>query len=329
MPLISIIVPVYNVEPYLPRCINSILSQSFGDFELILVNDGSSDGSGAICEEYARKDSRIHVIHQANAGPSVARNTALDWVFANSDSQWLTCIDSDDWVHPEYLATLYQAVLDTKLPISSCGYIKTNGEESSIDPHSLTADFLNAEDFFVKRNVNAIVVWGKLYRREFFRNIRYPAGKIHEDESITYKLLFSIGTVAYVDAPLYSYYQNPKSIMGSPWSPKRLDMLPAIYGRLSFFRRNHYEGAYLFQTEQLLRISMLYLQRISEGCHPDIQKKHKRFALRYYRKALSLCRKTGQFPFHKYFYLYETAYPRAMALYWNIKGILAKLRKGS
>ena len=120
MSIISVIVPVYNVEPYLNRCVDSILEQTFTDFELILVDDGSPDNCPAICDEYARKDSRIHVIHQKNGGLSDARNAGIDWVVANSDSQWISFVDSDDWVHPMYLFTLLSAVKTTNTYVSVC-----------------------------------------------------------------------------------------------------------------------------------------------------------------------------------------------------------------
>ena len=109
MPTISVIVPVYKVEPYLNRCVDSILRQTYQDFELILVDDGSPDRCGEICDEYARQDGRVHVIHKENGGLSDARNAGIDWVEANSDSQWLIFADSDDWVHPELLARLLDA----------------------------------------------------------------------------------------------------------------------------------------------------------------------------------------------------------------------------
>ena len=109
VPKVSVIVPVYKVEAYLHRCVDSVLNQSFSDFELILVDDGSPDNCGAICDEYAQKDSRVHVIHKTNGGLSDARNAGIDWAFANSDSQWLTFIDSDDWVHRDYLKLLLGA----------------------------------------------------------------------------------------------------------------------------------------------------------------------------------------------------------------------------
>lgn len=121
MAVISIVVPVYNTEVYLRRCVDSILDQSFTDFELLLVDDGSTDGSSSICDEYAAKDSRVSVIHQCNAGVSAARNAGLAYAFSESETQYLTFIDSDDFVAPTYLYTLYQALLDNNADISVCG----------------------------------------------------------------------------------------------------------------------------------------------------------------------------------------------------------------
>jgi len=123
---ISVIVPVYNSEKYIARCVDSVLSQTFSDLELILMDDGSSDASPAICDAYARQDPRVHVIHQKNAGVCVARNNALDWVFANSNSQWLFFIDNDDWMHPETLERLHKAALEADLHFAISGYELTS-----------------------------------------------------------------------------------------------------------------------------------------------------------------------------------------------------------
>ena len=112
MPQISVIVPVYRAEKFLHRCVDSVLGQTFRDFELILLDDGSLDGSGAICDAYAARDSRVWAIHQKNAGVCAARNTCLDWVLSNSDSQWIFFIDNDDWMHPETLERLHRAALE-------------------------------------------------------------------------------------------------------------------------------------------------------------------------------------------------------------------------
>ena len=124
MPQISVIVPVYRAEKFLHRCVDSVLGQTFRDFELILLDDGSPDGSGAICDAYAARDSRVRAIHQKNAGVCAARNTCLDWVLSNSDSQWIFFIDNDDWMHPETLERLHRAALEQGTKIAVCGYAR-------------------------------------------------------------------------------------------------------------------------------------------------------------------------------------------------------------
>ena len=122
--LISVIVPVYKVEKYIHRCVDSILTQTFTDFELILVDDGSPDNCGIICDEYALKDNRIHVIHKENGGLSDARNAGIDWAFENSNSEWLTFIDSDDWVHPKYFEAMVRAAQIYRTEIAICNYLE-------------------------------------------------------------------------------------------------------------------------------------------------------------------------------------------------------------
>ena len=117
---ISVIVPVYKVEAFLSRCVESILAQTYRDFELILVDDGSPDNCGVLCDGYALRDSRVHVIHQENGGLSAARNTGIDWVFANSVSRWIAFVDSDDWVHPDFLKVLYETAEKTLCKLSVC-----------------------------------------------------------------------------------------------------------------------------------------------------------------------------------------------------------------
>ena len=247
MPTISVSVPVYKVEKYIHRCVDSILAQTFTDFELILVDDGSPDTCGAICDEYAAVDSRVVVIHQANGGLSAARNAGIDWAFANSESQWLTFIDSDDWVHPEMLKRLLDAAVLNNVSISVCGYAKTQGEEPIIGDQDLVPVIWNPEDFFVAHNVNATIACAKLYRKECFQEIRYPAGKIHEDEFTTYRLLFSFPKTVVIRAPLYCYFQNPTGITGSRWNPNRLAALDAFEEQILYFRSCCYQAAYQFR----------------------------------------------------------------------------------
>lgn len=235
MALISVIVPVYKVEAYIYRCVDSILEQTYQDFELILVDDGSPDCCGAICDEYAQKDSRVHVIHQTNGGLSAARNAGIDWAFANSDSQWLTFIDSDDWVHPEMLERLLANAVKFKVNVSICGYALTQGETNELKSAEFQNQTWEPETFFVNHNTNAVVAWGKLYQKECFAEVRYPVGKIHEDEFTTYKILFAEQSVAVTDMPMYFYYQNANGITKSDWTPRRLDVWEAFEAQIAYF----------------------------------------------------------------------------------------------
>lgn len=150
MPTISVIVPVYKVEPYLNRCVDSILRQTYQDFELILVDDGSPDRCGEICDGYARQDSRVHVIHKENGGLSDARNAGIDWVEANSDSRWLIFADSDDWVHPELLARLLDAATAFDLKISVCGYQETEGADPAVLPENMRPCRWTPKQFYME-----------------------------------------------------------------------------------------------------------------------------------------------------------------------------------
>lgn len=235
MPAISVIVPVYKVEPYLNRCVDSILRQTFVDFELILVDDGSPDRCGEICDGYARRDSRIHVIHKANGGLSDARNVGVDWVEKYSDSKWLTFIDSDDWVHPQMLSRLLCAAEALGVNISVCGYQQTAGADPAVLPEDMVPVQWTPKQFYMTRFVNATVAWGKLYSRSCFQNIRYPVGKIHEDEFVTYRLLFAQPSVGVISAPLYAYFLNPSGIIHSGWSSKRLHAWQAYDQQIAFF----------------------------------------------------------------------------------------------
>lgn len=232
---ISVIVAVYKMPEFLPRCIDGILGQTFSDLELILVDDGSPDNCGEICDAYAAKDSRVHVIHKENAGVCVARNTGLDWVYANSGSQWIFFHDNDDWIHPQTLERLHAAAVKHKTNIAICGYQETEGEEPVICPEQLEAVCRTPKDFYRQHFVNATVCWGKLYHRDCFESIRYPAGKYIEDEFVTYRLLFACGQLAVIPAPLYAYYINRAGISKKAWVPKRLDAWEAYEQQIAFF----------------------------------------------------------------------------------------------
>ena len=244
MPRVSIIVPVYKVETYLRRCIDSVLAQTCRDFELILVDDGSPDKCGEICEAYAAEDSRIHALHRINGGLSAARNTGLEWVLEQSSSEWITFLDSDDWVHPRYLELLLQAITETGLNLAVGGFRRTT-EDGDLPELSdvITAQAVGTESFYCADKVTATVAWGKLYRKADFAQIRYPEGRIHEDELTTHKLLFRYPEIALVKQPLYQYFQNQQGIMRSSWNPKHIAEVDGMHEQLQFFHSHGFSKA--------------------------------------------------------------------------------------
>lgn len=327
MPLISVIVPVYKVELYLRRCVDSILTQTFTDFELILVDDGSPDNCGAICDEYAQKDSRIHVIHQQNGGLSAARNAGIDWAFANSDSQWLSFIDSDDWVHPCFLEYLYRAVQETDAKVSACGIRKVEGEVELLEA-KYHAESMPWDRFYLADWARGVVAWNKLYEKELFYELRYPVGKIHEDEFLTHRLLARAETVSFIDAELYMYFQNPTGIMKSSFSLKRLDAIEAIKGQCAFAKKNqHTELFASFRIKLISKLSVLIAE--CNGCS-DLREDQKKQTLRYLRAELRPLlfeqrKSVAHLKDQKWYY--ECAYPRLMWVYWTCIAFAGRIKR--
>ena len=269
MPKISVIVPVYNVERYLGRCVDSILAQSYENLEVILVDDGATDSSGSICDDYAARDSRVRVIHKENAGVCVARNTGLDWVYDHSDSQWIFFHDNDDWIHPETLQRLYEAALEQNTRISICGYEMTEGPDPEIHPEQLVPVAWTPKQFYLEHFVNATVCWGKLYHRDVFEGKRYPPGKYIEDEFLTYRLLFAQETLTVIPAPLYAYYYNESGISKMRWTPKRLDSWEAYEQQIAWFEKLGDRELVRFRVRNYVDMLLPYFQAAREA---DAQK---------------------------------------------------------
>lgn len=212
---ISVIVPVYRVEQYLPQCVDSILAQTLSDIEVILVDDGSPDRCPAICDEYAARDSRVRVIHQENGGLSAARNAGIE----RANGEYLCFIDSDDWISPEYCKRLWEAVNSTGADMAACRMARFSGEvreqgQVSFEPVEATvmeyADFLRRQ---MGRQIE-MGVCNRLFHRSVFNTLRFMPGRLHEDIVFAGDLLSLEGCrVAYVDLPLYDYRQREDSIV--------------------------------------------------------------------------------------------------------------------
>lgn len=228
---VSIIVPVYKVEKYIRHCIDSVLAQSFLNWELILVDDGSPDNCGSICDEYASRDGRIRVIHKKNGGLSSARNAALD-SFPNG--YYVTFLDSDDFWHKDYLTTLIKIGMDNDADIVQCGSVR--GCEL-VFPNNVVKEQIglyNNHSVFLSEAAN-IVMWGKLYRTYLFNDIRMPVGLYNEDDWTTWKLYYQAKTIVTTTKKLYYYTVNENSIMSSLKKKPDLRYFAAYDERISFF----------------------------------------------------------------------------------------------
>ena len=237
MPEISIIVPVYNVDKYLENCIESILSQTFKDFELILVNDGSTDNSGKICDIYDKKDCRIRVIHKNNAGLSSARNTGLDIACG----KYIGFVDSDDSIHPRMYEILYDLIKKYDSDISCCNYKKIynifkceyeNVNSLEVIEMSNVEAIKNLYD--KELGVKLVIACNKLYRKSLFNKIRYKVGRLHEDEFMAHRILYNCKKITYVDNELYYYLQREGSIMSKISYKRKVDTLLSKSDRMRF-----------------------------------------------------------------------------------------------
>ena len=280
---ITVIIPVYKVEEYLPRCIDSILAQTFPDFDVVLINDGSPDACGEICDMYAKRDQRIHVIHQKNGGLSSARNAGIDWAFTNSKSQWLSFVDSDDWIHPLYLEALFSAAIDSKAEMAICEFTRTNGEQLPFIEKS-TYEIWKPEEFYLEYLTNATVAWGKIVKKKYFQQIRFPNGKIHEDEFTSYRILFQLDKIVFVKQPLYAYYQNSNGIIRGTWTIARLANLEALEMQIDYFEKLGFFEIAKRRFFSLLKSNLYNQNKVLES--RDMTEKEKRKTVSRLKKQL-------------------------------------------
>lgn len=235
---ISIIVPVYNVEKYIRECIDSILEQTFSNFELILVDDGSTDHSAYICDEYNNLDKRITVIHKENGGLSSARNAGLDI----ARGRFITFIDSDDFIDKEFCKSMLKKMVDSNADIVICDFVRFESipiilEKNSAKTNEKYLDGLVAcEELYSDKAVKFTIVCGKVYKSDLFKNLRFPLGKIHEDEFLIHKLYYYSKKIIEIPNQFYYYRIHYNSITMQRFSIKRYDAIEALDQRISFFK---------------------------------------------------------------------------------------------
>lgn len=232
MPLISIIVPVYKVEQYLRNCLNSVLVQSYNNWELILVDDGSPDRSGDICDEYAKSDERIKVVHMANGGVAAARNVGVTF----AKGEYASFLDGDDFLHLDYIRDLVRLSQEHQADIVQCNFVR--GKEDSFPTfigRVLVRDY-TPRDIFVT-DVAQVIVWGKLYRTEILKGIVIPEGRYFEDDLVTWRWYYAVKKIVVTSRPYYYYTCNDTSIMTQHKKKPNLSFIDAYDERIAFFRR--------------------------------------------------------------------------------------------
>lgn len=265
--LVSIIVPVYNVESYLKKCIESILAQSYRNFELILVNDGSTDTSEDICRDYERKDDRIVLINKSNGGLSDSRNTGIE----QAKGVWMLFVDSDDWIDENLCNRCIEHAYETNSDIVVFGLIKVfkdkhikmsvNDIQSGVIEKNKAMSLLGDDGF-------GNYAWNKLYKRELFKDIRYPVGKYLEDIGTTCYLFEKANRISYLKEYYYYYLQRNNSIMHSMSSEKAYDQFELRLYQNRFFK-NNYPEACVLSNEALVRSAITYCLYFCEDQEED------------------------------------------------------------
>lgn len=220
-PLISVIVPVYNVEKYVGRCLTSIINQSYTNLEIIVVNDGSTDNSFSVCKEYAAKDNRIKLITQENRGLSGARNTGL----RHYTGEYVTFVDSDDWIHRNMIEFLYNVLMRHDSEMSLCASLRVSEEMIPDKEHKEIEDKTYTYDKFMKLFLNGTFTacWSRLFRKDIVSDFEFPEGLNSEDFIYMYEAIRRIKTVASINLPLYYYYVREDSIVNENFNIKKFD----------------------------------------------------------------------------------------------------------
>lgn len=306
--LVSVVIPIYKVEEYLPACVDSVLSQTYRNLEVILVDDGSPDRCPEIADQYAKLDKRVRVIHQKNGGLSAARNSGLQI----ATGEFITFIDSDDYISPEYVEVLCRAAEECDADISICDYRKVTDADrlSRVDIGTGRKIFSNIdclkETYCPVRHGMEFIACAKLYRRCLFQKyqILYPVGKLHEDVFTTYQLMYYSDRIVWCDAALYFYRVRSDSIMNCSFDLRRCSILEATVSACEFYLEKGEYGllryalnAHMRSTVQLCcRIRLQYhgidkvetIKKICLRCRRDLQKYAKVAGLPYHKRLFYL-----------------------------------------
>lgn len=282
-PLISVIVPVYNVEPYLRDCVDSILAQTYTNLEIILVDDGSPDNCPAICDEYAAKDARVIVIHRENGGLSDARNAGL----SVCRGEYIMFVDSDDLLTANAVEVLYNLAKEQQVPFVIGGHQRFNKSSETVEqPESLQVKRFSKTEAMEDILRNGCASWGRIYHHSIHKDILFPKGEINEDEAIVLQILDRCENAVKTDQVVYLYRCRPESITTTKFSPKKLDWYRHCKANLEWIREHHpelendaaerYRGALLWSLTEIALSDQSYKNKVIHLCE-ELQAEKKLF----------------------------------------------------
>lgn len=294
--LVSIVIPVYNVQNYLARCVDSVLLQTHENIRVWLVDDGSTDGSSLMCDEYAVRDNRVRVIHKVNGGLSSARNAALNQIYsldASERGEFIACVDSDDWVEPDYVEFLLGLVEATGADVAQCGHYIDFSAKRSVekDKDHSTRVFSgeSAIESLLRNGPYDVTAWNKLYRTEVLEGVRYPEGRSYEDTATAHLIADRARFVVVCMEPKYHYVQRYESIAnGTKWSDSKYDLVEAG-DEMAAWAVEHYSGLSGAALEKRIFVRLSTLaQMVNTGHYDNARIREMRaFVVRGARKLLA------------------------------------------
>lgn len=323
---IDVIVPVYNVEKYIDKCIKSILEQEYSELHVILIDDGSTDASGKICDEYAKKDKRIEVVHKNNGGLSDARNTGLKL----SRNEWIAFIDGDDFIHPSYFKKMMSVMENYNTDVVVTGVEKISEEHiEAFDKEICSGTDIvvieknNILKQLVERDELTVIQCNKLFRKEILDGIEFPVGRKHEDTFVIHEELYKCNRIAYIEESLYYYVQRSGSIMHSEGIESVLDAIDALVARIEFFKEHSCNSDLQWASNMLFKYIMWKYEEAVEGKDTAketvLSKKYTEYYKHYYTLTLGLSNDYVVFAIIPSFFWYWIKVEK------TLKGIYAKL----
>lgn len=314
--LVSIIIPVYKVEKFLKKCIESVLKQTYENIEVILVDDGSPDKCGEICDDYAKLDKRIQVIHKENGGLSSARNYGLDI----SNGEYIAFVDGDDYIADDFIESLLVEIINTGADLVMCSLVDV--DEAGVitkryyfEPGFVDCDLFWYNLYYGSKYELGMVAWNKLYKKSLWQMLRFPVGKIHEDEYILHKVIEQCSLIRVIDEVLYYYVRHASSITKGI-SFKRLDCAEAYLDRTNYFIEC---GKTKFARTSLIRAILISIEVYNKNCINSREEKDVYKGIRM--RIKKICVKIFKRPVLKKEYLYAILYfinEKIFLFFWHL-----------